>query len=360
MPLFELACNFHMHTPYSDGEWYHADIAAAALRAGLDVACVTDHNVWVNGPARYYAHDGRRVLLLVGEEVHDAARRPQKNHMLVLGAESELARFAPDPQALIDAAHSAGGLAFLAHITDPAAPLFGEADLSWESWDVVGYTGIELWNYMSSFKGLLTSRSAAVRYALNPELGMRGPFPESLRQWDALTTAGRRVVAIGGADAHGTEYRLGGLRRVIFPYEFLFRQVNTHLLLNEPLTGAYQPDRAAVLKALGRGHAFVAYDGAAPARGFRFSASSDRGLVLMGDEVYNRTGLTVQIASPAAARLRLLRNGAEVRTWQAATNVTHIIPAGESGVFRVEAHLPYRGGSRGWVFTNPIYVRPAR
>ena len=24
-----------MHTPYSDGEWYHADIAAAAMRAGL-------------------------------------------------------------------------------------------------------------------------------------------------------------------------------------------------------------------------------------------------------------------------------------------------------------------------------------
>ena len=91
MPLTELTCNFHMHTPYSDGEWYHADIAQAALNAGLDVICVTDHNTWVDGLERYYEKDGRRLLLLVGEEVHDQTRQPQRNHLLVLGARTELA-----------------------------------------------------------------------------------------------------------------------------------------------------------------------------------------------------------------------------------------------------------------------------
>src|SRR5574337_952060 len=170
MLLYEYSANLHMHTPYSDCEWYHAQIAEAAMRAGLDVICVTDHNVWVKGPERYYEKDGKRVLALVGEEVHDTARDPQKNHLLVYGADRELAQYAPEPQALLDAARAAGGLAFCAHPVDPAAPLFHEDDLSWVSWEVSGFTGLEIWNYMSEFKSLLTSRANAVRYAFNPEL----------------------------------------------------------------------------------------------------------------------------------------------------------------------------------------------
>jgi len=45
MPLTELAANLHMHTPYSDGESYHAEIAEAAMR---DCACPTSRGyaIW--------------------------------------------------------------------------------------------------------------------------------------------------------------------------------------------------------------------------------------------------------------------------------------------------------------------------
>jgi hypothetical protein len=360
MPTYELACNLHMHTPYSDGEWYHAAIAEAALRAGLDCVCVTDHNIWVKGPARYYEKDGRRVLLLVGEEVHDQTRQPQKNHLLVYGAECELARHALDPQALLDAAASAGGLTFLAHPFDPPAPLFKETDLSWVNWEVDGYTGLELWNYMTSFKGLLTSRANAIRYAYNPELAMTAPFPEILQRWDALNATGRRIVAIGNADAHGTEYHLGGLRRVVFPYDFLFKQVNTHIVTETAPTGEYEHDCKLVLDGLRRGNCFVAYDGARPARGFRFVANSDTGTALMGDEVTNRTGLTLQAAAPAPATLRLLCDGEQIGRWENSTHLSHNLPAGYGGVFRVEAAIPFKGRPRGWIYSNPIYVRPPR
>ena len=49
----ELVINLHMHTTYSDGHGTHADLAEAALRAGLDAIIVTDHNVWVNGIEGY-------------------------------------------------------------------------------------------------------------------------------------------------------------------------------------------------------------------------------------------------------------------------------------------------------------------
>ncbi|MEA3351913.1 MAG: PHP domain-containing protein, partial [Chloroflexota bacterium] len=144
--MHEYVINLHIHTPYSDGCGSHEEIAQAAMKAGLDAVIVTDHNVWVNGPQGYYQNGDQRVLMLVGEEVHDQTRKPQKNHLLIFGAERELATWAKNPQRLIDRAGDADALTFLAHPVDPAAPAFDETDLSWVDWDIHGFTGIELWN----------------------------------------------------------------------------------------------------------------------------------------------------------------------------------------------------------------------
>lgn len=358
MPFHEIVANMHMHTPYSDGEWYHAQIAEAAMRAGLDAIIVTDHNVWVQGPEHYYEKDGQRVLVLVGEEIHDQRRDPQKNHMLVYGADAELAGHAPDPQKLVDAARGRHALTFFAHPSDPEAPLVHEPDLSWVSWDVRGFTGLEIWNYMTEFKSLVTSWPNAVRYAFNPERGIRGPFPQTLAKWDELTAQGLRVVAIGNADAHGTEYHLAGLTRTIFPYPFLFRCVNTHLLLDSPFTGEVESDKRRMLSALASGHCFVGYDYPAPTRGFKFTANFEKGQAVLGDEVTNKRGVTLQIGTPAPATvLRLMCNGQEVKRWENQANATHIVPERQTGAFRVEAHLHYQGQLRGWIFSNPIYIR---
>lgn len=357
MQLFEHAANLHMHTPYSDGEAYHAQIAQAALAAGLDLVCVTDHNVWVQGPERYYAEGERRVLLLVGEELHDAARQPQKNHLLAYNHSRELAPLAAQPQALIDAVRETGGLAFLAHPCDAAVPLIDYEAIDWVTWEVTGYTGLEIWNYMSDWARLLTTKAAALRYSLNPDLGVTGPAAETLARWDALTAAGQRVVGIGNSDAHATVYQKWGVSRCLFPYEFLFRQVNTHLLTREPLTGDAGQDRDRLMAALGAGHCFIGYDGIAPTRGFRFSASGDHGVLTMGDETTNRGGLTLQLTAPQPATLRLLRDGREIAR-KDGQSLTQVLPAGETGAFRAEAYLSYKGRLRGWIYSNPIYVRP--
>lgn len=352
---FHAAGNAHMHTPYSDGEWPHARIAEAALKAGLDFIIVTDHNVWVCGPEGVLESNGRRLLTLIGEEVHDRTRNPQKNHLLVYGAETELSHLAEDPQGLIDGVRKAGGLCFLAHPQDPEIPLFHEPDLSWVSWEVSGYAGIEIWNYMSEFKSLMASRWSALRYAYNPELGIRGPFPEVLKKWDELLSAGQRVVGIGGADAHGTLFRLGPLQRVLFPYEFLFRAVNTHVFTPEPLTGDYGLDRFLVLRALRQGNCYTGYDMAAPTRGFRFTAQGQSGCAIMGDETEAKLGTTLQILAPRLCKLRLIHNGKVVGEWAKRTHASYV--ATEPGAYRVEARLPYMGKEVGWIFSNPIYVR---
>ena len=353
--MHEITVNLHMHTRYSDGQGSHREIAAAAIRAGVDAVIVTDHNVWVNGPERIY-HDGqKRCLLLVGEEIHDASRRPQKNHLLVFGAETELAHLADDPRILVDGVAAAGGICFFAHPTDRANPIFNESDITWEAWDIQGYTGIELWNGLSEFKSLLKSRLHAIYYVLDPRRVPHGPPPELLLKWDELMNAGRRVVAVAGSDAHQLHRSMGPLKRVIFPYEVHFRSINTHLLLPASLIGEVDYDQALIYDALRAGHAFVGNDLPAPTRGFRFSGQSPDGDFVMGDEVSLGSGVTLQIWLPRRAECMMRRNGEVFKTWD--DREAMVANVSQPGVYRVEVYLDYLGKRRGWIFSNPVYVR---
>ena len=244
--MHEIVVNAHMHTVYSDGTKSHSEIARAAIAAGLDAIIVTDHNVLVGGVEDYYQDGDQRVLMIVGEEIHDQTRQPQKNHLLVMGIADELAPLAWDLERLLEGINRAGGMAFIAHPDDPPAPAFGEPDITWEDWDLSGYTGIELWNAMSEFKSLLRSRLHAIYYALNPKRIARGPFPETLRRWDELLCTGKRVVAIGGSDAHALPGQMGPWKRTLFPYEFHFQTINNHLFIPEALNGEMEHDRALI------------------------------------------------------------------------------------------------------------------
>ena len=353
--MHEVIVNLHMHTCYSDGAGVHQDIARAALRAAVDVVIVTDHNVLARGLEGYYREGDRRVLMLVGEEIHDQARTPQKNHLLVLGVDRELATSAADPQTLIDQVREAGGLSFLAHPFEQAAPIFHQPDISWEDWSVQGFSGLEIWNALSELKTVIPSRLRAAFHACFPAFVAHGPPIPTLEKWDAYLASGRRVVAIGGSDAHATRHHLGPLSRVVFPYEFHFRCVNTHLLLWEPLTGTLQDDRRSVLAALREGRCYVGYDLPASTSGFRFTAHGREQIVTMGQEIPHKGGVTLQSRVPAASEMRLIRDGVLVARWANHPAFTHTAPG--PGAYRVEVYRRYLGRRRGWIFSNPIYVR---
>jgi len=353
--MHEITVNLHMHTRYSDGSGSHKDIAEAAIRRGLDVVIVTDHNVLVKDFEGYHGTGKQRVLMLVGQEVHDQDRDPQKNHLLIFGANRDLATLADDPQVLINAVREAGGICFIAHPHEAAAPLFGETDITWVDWDVQGYTGIELWNHLSEFKEVLGNWPSTIFHAFFPRFYGRGPLLPTLRKWDELLNAGRRIVAIGGSDAHALHYRLGPIQKTIFPYDFHFSAVNNHLLLTRPLGDDPRADQELVLEALGTGRGWVGYDLVAPTRGFTFSAQGREQDAVMGGEIPLAGGVTLQTKLPSAANVRLVRNGQMVQEWKRATHCVHTVT--EAGVYRVEAYRRYLGARRGWIFSNPIYVR---
>ena len=343
----EIVGNLHMHTPYSDGEWYHDQIALAASQAGLDFIVTTDHNLWVDGPEGY--HHG--VLTLIGEEVHNARRWPQVNHLLVYGAEAELSQCAFDPQRLIDAVRARGGLAFIAHPFDYPLEFMHEPGIPWADWEVDGYHGLEIWNYMSEFKARLPNKLLAVFYAFFPQYAVRGPFKNTLKVWDELLASGRRVAGFGSADAHATPLALGPIKRSIFPYEYLFRCVNTHLMVEALLTGDVDRDKQLIYAALGTGYGWVGYDLLGSTKGFRFGAHSASEHAEIGQEIRRVGAVNFEIETPLEATIQVVKAGRGVLA-RVKNRRGMKFTSAEAGAFRVEA---YRKG-RGWIFSNPIYV----
>lgn len=148
---------------------------------------------------------------------------------------------------------------------------------------------------------------------------------------------------------------MGPLKRTLFPYAFHFACINTHIITRKPLSGDLEEDNQQVLNALAGGHAFIGYDLPASTKGFRFTASGKDHVAWMGDEISAAQGITIQIKLPRPTECRLIKDGKLVKTWNKRETCTHI--TSETGTYRVEVYLPYLGRRRGWIFSNPIYVR---
>jgi hypothetical protein len=224
----------------------------------------------------------------------------------------------------------------------------------WNNWDVNGYAGIELWNYMSEFKALMRNKLWAIFYAYFPGIGIRGPFRSTLRKWDELLAKGEHISVIGAADAHGRTYSLGPLSRQLFPYAYLFRCVNTHVLTDRPLNGDITHDKALIYNGLRAGRTWVGYDLPASTAGFRFRARSGTSEAVMGEELI-RTGATAfEVQVPRAGSTRLIRDG-EVVARSSRRTLEHV--TAQAGAYRVEVFRRFRLERRGWIFSSPIYVK---
>jgi hypothetical protein len=140
------------------------------------------------------------------------------------------------------------------------------------------------------------------------------------------------------------------------PYHRSFRNVCTHILAPE-LT------ERAIREALRDGHAYACHDWMCDPTGFAFelipaagaaSGSSPAGRAIMGDEVKPEQGARLWARFPVSCHVRLLKSGQAIAE-RRGESLEHAVTA--PGVYRVEGWLDVGGEERGWVYSNPIYVR---
>jgi hypothetical protein len=317
--LVDVACVVHLHSTFSDGTGTVPQIVAAGARAGVDVVLLTDHNT--RAGAVYEGWHGS-VLLLVGEEDTPAGR----DHTLVFGSELS---FAAHP-------FSRGSRRF--RRLSQGMPHTGLSD--------PGLTGIELWSFVTDTAERVRSVREGLLFAAAPLRVLRHPPLENVVEWDRLC-ARRRVVALGGLDAHqiGVRFR-GRVPLRLMGYARSFRQLRTHVLCPELPSGSVDADRELVYDALREGRCYIAVDALAPARGFSFWASG--GLPLGSEAPF--AGQTLHARLPRPGELRLLKDGALIAS-EFSSGLDH--PASTPGVYRVEARL----GGKTWIVSNPIYLR---
>jgi hypothetical protein len=350
----EITANIHIHTRYSDGTKCHKEITQIAAECGLDVIIITDHNIFVKGFDGYHLFKGKQILLITGEEIHDKNRIPQKSHLLAIGTDRSFVRFASDPQQLINKINEGGGSSFIAHAYDPALSAFGEDDLSWADWSVTGFTGMEIWNNLSEFKIQVKHKLGAIFFALFPQFLAVQPPKQIVERWDALLLRGQHVVGIGGADAHTLIYHFGPFTKEVFPYRYHFKTINTHILLDNPLSGHAEKDRGVILEALKTGRVFVANDGVKSSRGFRFTAQTGNQSYSMGSQFKYQKDLVFQARLPYHADCCLIRNGKVAAEFKQVREIN--FPVSSHGIYRLECYRSYLFRKRGWIFSNPITI----
>jgi hypothetical protein len=256
------------------------------------------------------------------------------------------------PDGIVEAVRDAGGFAIAAHPFSEGSERFARAGrgIPHRGLDSDALTGIELWSFVTDTIEKVRSIPEGLLFAAFPNRVLDHPPARNLRAWDELCRK-RRVVAIGGLDAHQVGKRIGPVLVRLMGYKRSFAQLRTHALTESPLIGELEPDAAQVYGALQEGRCYLAVDALAPARGFAFwaQAAGGRERIEMGAEAPAGEHV-LHVRTPRLARLRLLRDGEEILSAYG-DHVEHAVA--EPGVYRAEAWL----GDRTWIVANPVYLR---
>lgn len=388
--LQDFRCILHAHSRLShDSIGTEQQIAAAAKGAGARAVFMTEHPT----PDRKWQSEGLSgdkggVLFVPGAELSDG----------LLVWRGKTADWTPGMKAreVLDSLKGTDGVAFVAHPEQRKT----EAD-----WELPPYAGMEIYNshadaadsgfekVLETLKGgnvlrILTTFGLLKKYQPEAYAAIFDEQTEVLKRWDTLNeralTGGPRVAGIAGNDAHqnvGVSFqsaeeglvikdalgkKLGEVRKdklplalpattkpgtpilehTFDPYGIAFGYVSTHVL-------APAATEAALIEALQKGQAYVAFDWIADPTGFRFSAKEGARVIEMGGVATAAHLPLLQVATGMPCQLRLLRGGQEVRRVEG-SELTYEVR--EPGVYRVEAWVRLGDELRPWVYTNPIYA----
>ena len=347
--MIELTGAIHMHSVFSDGSGEVEDIARFASETGLDYILLTDHNT-MRALKEGYEGWYNDTLLLVGCEIND---KHNENHYLAFGiTEGFSTRLSA--REYVKRVKDAGGIGFLAHPHEKRKHMVEHPPYPWTEWDTDDFTGIEIWNHMSEWMENLTEQNKYQSF-IHPLKSIVAPGKDTLAKWDELNLT-RKVVGIGGVDAHAHKYNVLGFVEVeVFPYKVLFKSIRTHILLDEELPRgddekSLDEIKRKVYGGLESGNCFFANDYHSDSKGFRFYAEAGKKKYQMGEVVKYKGKVNLFVLVPSEkAEIRLIHNGKLI---ESETGPGAKFTVKDPGAYRVEIYL----NKKAWIYSNHIRV----
>ncbi len=347
--MFEYVGALHIHSFFSDGTGSPKEIAEIASEVGLDFIILTDHNTLRALDEGFEGWYGDTIML-VGVEIND---RELKNHYLAFGINEAFSTRMPARE-YVRKVKEAGGIGFIAHPHEKRKSMKEHPPFPWTEWEIGNFTGIEIWNHMSEWMEGLTEENKYNRF-VHPLSSISAPPVETLKKWDELNLR-RRVVGIGGIDAHAHKVNVLGFVEVeVFPYKVLFKSIRTHILTEKPIKKddsehRLEKTKGKIYGALEKGRCFVSNFNRGDAKGFRFFAEQGENVYLMGDSIPAPDNVVLRAICPADnSTIKVIRNG-EVIEEVYSPSLSFLVS--EPGAYRVEV---YRKKSA-WIFSNHIRI----
>ena len=328
----------HIHSTHSDGTESIKQIAKTAKKAGLDWIIITDHNS-LDGLNEEGWYDG--VAVLTGKEISPETG----NHYLALDIQEEIPETLP-PEFFIEEVNRQGGFGFIAHPDETKARRNSYPPLRWSDWEVTGFQGLEIWNYMSDWVDKYQPENAFRQYLSRHHL-LTGPTKNVLNWWDDLNNKNGEIIpAIGGSDAHA--FRFYFLK--VFPYLDAFRTITNYIYLEKNLSSDFEEAKKQIYTAIRSGkNLIVNRIWNKNSDSISFYIENNGQLAFAGDKTNIDEKNILSVKLPAKGEIRIILNGELIRSV-----CTHDFETGDlkAGKYRIEVF--YKG--KPWVFSNPIMI----
>lgn len=347
--MFEYVGVIHIHSNFSDGSGEVPEIASYGKECGLDFLILTDHNTLRalnEGYEKWYDN----TLMLIGCEIND---KLNQNHLLAMGIDETITTRIPATE-YTKKVKELGGISFIAHPFEKRSSMAEHPPYPWLEWNSKDFDGIEIWNHMSEWMEGLTEQNK-YNYFIHPLRSIVGPTEETLKMWDSLNLE-RKVVGIGGVDAHAHKVNLLGFFEMeVFPYKVLFKSVRTHVFLDERLIPSQVEQdvlhsKKSIYTSLKNGNCFVSNYYHGDAKGFRFFAEDGEHIHHMGESLPYTEKIKLRVILPnISATIKLIHNGENISILE---GYHAEFDVAKPGIYRVEIFL----NQNAWIFSNHIRI----
>lgn len=341
---------FHIHSDFShDGTTGIKDIIKSARKCGADFIIMTDHFNIKTKDEGFEGYHGE-LLVVAGEEIS-----PAYNHYLAIGLNKAiLAGSDEKPQKYIDAVKKENAAGLIAHPDHTGTKKFGVRSYEWKDWTVTGYDAISIWDLMTDWQEKLSSYFKAFLAFLFPAFILSGPKTKTLERWDRYNLEnkeGKLIAGYGEIDNHNVKKKVFGITFRIFPFDFAFKTISTHILLKKELSKDAQEAKRQIIEAVKTSSLYIAQEKWAGAKGFEFYISDNFKTAYTGETLSGAKTYKVTVKLPKKALIKILLNGETV--YSLFTDI--LIKDFESpGVYRVEVYMKKFFSYKPWIFSNHI------